>query len=112
MEKTVDLSELHLISNAVEYDEVKKNDILVVLFGAAWNRQSLLLEEEFKQLAMNMDNKIKICKVDIENTPEIAISENLSSFPTTLIYSRGSLDKSLLGVIKISQLSNIIEGLL
>lgn len=69
-------------------DVLESKDIILVDFFATWcgpcNMLSPILEEISKE-----DDKIKICKVDIDKCSTLAVKYEIEFVPTMLIFKNG-----------------------
>ena len=80
---------------------------LMVKFGADWCAPCKMMDKTIANL--NSDIQIRIVKVDIENSPELAQKYNVSSIPYTLFLNNGEIKEKMVGIIKDKDLINIIN---
>ena len=70
--------------------EVVESDIPVLLdFFATWCGPCKMLAPIIEELAGEYDGKVKICKVDVDNDPELAVKFDIASIPTLVLIKNG-----------------------
>ena len=89
--------------------EVLKSDIPVLVdFWATWCGPCKMLAPTIAKIAEEKAGEIKVCKLDVDEVPEIAARYGISSIPTLKVFVNGDVVKSSVGV----QPKAVIEGML
>ena len=89
--------------------EVLKSDIPVLVdFWATWCGPCKMLAPTIAKIAEEKAGEIKVCKLDVDEVPEIAARYGISSIPTLKVFVNGDVVKSSVGV----QPKAAIEGML
>lgn len=91
-------------------DEIKKDGITIVTFGAVWCRYCSMINEELLSLE-KLNPDIKLIHVDCDEHEQLAIEYNVLVLPTSLYFVNGALVKVEHGYKKLNELKQIIESL-
>lgn len=73
------------------FEEVVMNsskDVLVT-FSAKWCSPCKMLSPVINDLAEELEGEVVICKVDIDEQPNISDEYNVSSIPTVVVFKQG-----------------------
>ena len=79
--------------------EVKQSSLPVLLeFGAPWCQPCKRLEPILKQLAVEWQGKVRLCKVDVDVSPELAMQYQVMGVPTVILFRQGQPLERLTGL--------------
>lgn len=105
MSKCIDISDDNQFEN-----EVLNNDIPVLLdFWAPWCGPCKILAPILDQVSEHYDNKIKVCKINIDDNEEIATKFGVRGVPTLMIFKDGENKETKVGVVQKTQLISIVD---
>lgn len=91
--------------------EVLKSQIPVLVdFWAPWCGPCKALLPIIQKLAAEMDGKVKICKVNIDESPEIAGKYSIMSIPTLLIFQDGAVSDQLVGLVQKNKIMDKLNA--
>ena len=79
--------------------EVLKSEIPVLVdFWATWCGPCKMLAPTIAKIAEENSGVIKVCKLDVDEEPEIAAKYGISSIPTLKVFVNGEVINSSVGV--------------
>ncbi len=89
-----------VILNAKNFEEeVLNSDIPVLVdFWATWCGPCKMLAPTIAKIAEEKTGVLKVCKLDVDEEPEIAARYRISSIPTLMLFEKGQLKKTSIGV--------------
>jgi len=90
--------------------EVVESDIPVLLdFFATWCGPCKMLAPIIEELAGEYDGKVKICKVDVDNDPELAVKFDIASIPTLVLIKNGEPVDKHVGFLPKASIEKMFE---
>ena len=91
-------------------DEVVSSDIPVILdFWAPWCGPCKMISPILEQIAQHYGEKIKVCKINIDDNEETAMKFGVRGVPTLMIFKDGENKETKVGVVQKSQLISIVD---
>lgn len=90
-------------------EEVLKSDKMVLIdFYADWCGPCKMMSPIIDQIAEEVGEKVKVGKVNVDNSQELAIKYDVMSIPTIIIFKNGMPVKSFIG---LTDKNEILENL-
>ena len=81
-------------------EEVLKSDIPVLVdLWAPWCGPCRPIGTIVSELAEEYAGKLKVAKLNIDQSPELATKYNIMSIPTLLIFKDGQVDGQIIGLV-------------
>jgi thioredoxin 1 len=90
---------LHLDEKTFEAEVLKSPLPVLVDFWAEWCGPCKMIGPIIDQLAVELQGKIKIAKVNVDESPELAGQFNVMSIPTMLIFKEGKPVDQMVGAM-------------
>ncbi len=101
------------VTDANFEEEVIKSDIPVLVdFWAAWCMPCKMLTPILKEIAEEMEGKIKIAKLNVDNSPQSAGQYGIRSIPSLLIFKRGSVIEQMIGALPKKTIKQKIDNVI
>ncbi len=101
------------ILNSSNFDEeIKSTDTLVLVdFFATWCGPCNMLAPIIEEISNEYSNKIKVCKVNVDEERDLALIYDVESITTIIFFKNGEPIKTSIGFHSKSELIDIIEEL-
>lgn len=82
--------------------------MVLVDFYATWCGPCMMIQKELELLEQEYKEKIKICKINVDEQPQLAMEFNISSIPYVRIYENGKLKNDFLGYRSSEEIKKLI----
>lgn len=103
------MSVLHLTKETFESEVLTSEKPVLVDFFATWCGPCMMVAPIVEEIA-NEHPELKICKVDVDEEPEIARDFQIMSIPTLLVFKDGELTAKAVGARSKEQILDMIMG--
>ena len=91
--------------------EVLKSDLPVLVdFSGSWCPPCKMLAPIIEELAKELEGKVKVGKLDIDQDREIAVKYNVMSVPTMILFRNGQEEKRIVGLRSKGDIIKEIQG--
>lgn len=91
--------------------EVKESSKLVLIdFYADWCGPCKMMSTIIDEIANEVDDRVKICKLNVDESQNIAIEYNVMSIPTLIIFKNGVMINNIVGLRQKQEILNIINN--
>ena len=101
---TVVLTKENFQSEAIDIDER-----VLIDFWASWCGPCRMLAPIIDQVAKEVTGNVKICKVNIDEQPELTTQFNIMSVPTLVVMRNGEVIEQSVGVKPKSEILSMLE---
>lgn len=104
------MSSIAVNDDAFESEVLKSDKPVVVDFWAEWCGPCKVLSPIIDELALELGEKVKVVKVNIDESPEAPTKYGVRGIPTLMIFKNGQLVDTRVGSMPKSQLAEWIES--
>ena len=102
--------EIDQVTDSNFQDEVLSSDKPVLVdFWAEWCGPCKMIGPVLEELALELGEKIKIVKVDVDSNNQTAMKYAIRSIPTLVIIKDGSVQAQHIGAASKAQIENFIN---
>lgn len=99
------------VSSAEFKKEVLESEIPVLVdFYADWCGPCKMMSPIIDEIANEVDDRVKICKLNVDESQNIAIEYNVMSIPTLIIFKNGVMINNIVGLRQKQEILNIINN--
>ena len=96
------------VSNENFNSEVISSDKPVLIdFYADWCGPCNAMAPVIEELAKELEGKVKVGKINVDENPDIAVEYNVMSIPTLIVFKNGKEEKRLVGLRNKEELINL-----
>ena len=93
-----------------EFNEVTASEVAVIDFSATWCGPCKMLTPVLESVANKLDGKVKIVKVDVDESPDLAQRFGIMSVPTMILFKKGQQVAAFSGYMPEAMLMQNIES--
>lgn len=80
---------IHVDENNFEKEVLKSTAAVVLEFGAVWCRPCQQLEPVLAKLGQEWGSRVRLAKVDVDESVNLAIQFQVMGVPTVILFSNG-----------------------
>lgn len=102
------MSEVILNASNFEEEVINSKEPVLVDFFATWCGPCKMIAPFIAQLADKYEGKMKVCKANVDEVPNIASSYGVSSIPTLIIFKDGEVVAQRIGGASLAVLDAFI----
>ena len=107
------MAEITDVSDATFENEVLKSEIPVLVdFWAEWCAPCRAIAPIVKELADEYDEKLKVVKINIDDSPQTPGNYGIRSIPTLLAFKDGQVVSQLTGARPKGDFEELVKGVL
>ena len=103
------MAEIIITEGNFQAEVLESDKPVLVDFWATWCGPCRMLAPTIAKIAEEQEGKIKVCKCDVDECPNLAMRFGISSIPTLLVFEDGAVKASSVGVQSKSQIEKMFE---
>ena len=101
------MAEVIITEENFEQEVLSSDKPVLVDFWATWCGPCRMLAPTIAKIAEEQEGKVKVCKVDVDECPELAARYGISSIPTLMVFEDGGVKASSVGVQSKGQIERM-----
>ena len=96
-----------LTTDNFEQEVLQAQQPVLVDFYADWCGPCNAMAPVIEELAKELEGKVKVGKINVDENPDIAVEYNVMSIPTLIVFKNGKEEKRLVGLRNKEELINL-----
>ena len=92
-----------------EEEVLKAEGKVLVDFYADWCGPCRMMSPVIDDIAKELDGKVKVGKVNVDNNQELAIKYDVMSIPTIMVFEKGNPIKTFVGVTDKQEMLDVLK---
>ena len=94
------------------FEEEVNSSVVPVLvdYWAEWCGPCKMISPLVEEMAEEYSNRLKVCKLDVDENQSSASKQNVMSIPTLLIFKEGEVVAQQIGAVNKTQITEFIES--
>ncbi len=102
------MSILHVTKDSFEKEVLKEEKVVLLDFWAPWCGPCKMLSPILDQIAKE-DPEVKICKINVDEEPELVEQHSIMSIPTLQVVQQGNIVKKIVGLRSKNEILSMLE---
>lgn len=95
--------------NEAGFDKALQSDkLMMVDFWATWCGPCRMLAPVLDEIATEKAGEVKVCKLDIDQSPELATRYGVMSIPTLMVFKDGQVVNKSVGLVPKAAVENLL----
>lgn len=103
---------VHLSDNEFGQEVLQSKEPVLVDFWAPWCAPCLAITPILEELSKEYNDRLKICKVNVDENQAAAAKYQVLSIPTLLFFKGGKITNQIVGIRPASDIKKTIDSLL
>lgn len=95
---------IKLNSSNFEEEVLKADKKVLVDFYADWCGPCKMMSPIIDEFAKSYSDKVKVCKINVDEAPDIAVNYEVMSIPTLIFFENGNVVDTIVGLTSESEL--------
>ncbi len=100
---------MNITRNNFEQEVLRSDKPVLIDFWASWCGPCRMLSPVISEIAEEFGDKVKVCKVNVDQEGDLAAAFHVSSIPTLVVLKDGKITNSMVGVRSKAQIVGMID---
>lgn len=100
---------MKVTSENFEQEVLNSNIPVLVDFFATWCGPCKMVSPIVEQIESEMQGKIKVCKIDIDEERDLAMQYGVMSIPTFIVFKEGKISATAVGMRDKEELEQLLQ---
>ncbi|MBR2786147.1 MAG: thioredoxin [Clostridia bacterium] len=89
---------IKLNSNNFQEEVMESNKVVLIDFYADWCGPCKMMSPVIDEIANEVSENVKVCKLNVDESQDLAVKYNVMSIPTLIIFKNGTVVNTLVGL--------------
>ncbi|MGN0526692.1 MAG: thioredoxin [Acutalibacteraceae bacterium] len=103
------MAEITITKDNFENEVLKSHIPVLIDFWATWCGPCQMMSPVVSELADEYEGKVKVCKVNVDDEPELAATFNVMSIPMFAVIKNGQITGSTVGAMPKEELKKLLK---
>jgi thioredoxin 1 len=100
----------HVTKDSFDDDVLKSDRPVLVDYWAEWCGPCKMIAPILEELASEYGDRVKICKVDVDENQDTAARFGIRGIPTLMLFKNGDVEATKVGALSKSQLAAFLDS--
>ncbi len=100
---------MNVTSENFEEEVLKAKVPVLVDFWASWCGPCKMMTPVVEEIAKEMQERAKVCKVNVDEEADLAVKYGIMSIPTFLVFKEGKVVHSTVGVQEKENIISLLQ---
>lgn len=100
---------MNITSKEFEEEVLKSSIPVIVDFWASWCMPCKMMSPVMDEIEKELNGKLKVCKINIDEERDLAIKYEVMSIPTFLVFKEGKVVNKSVGVQDKKEIISLIN---
>lgn len=103
------MAEIIITKENFEAEVLNSTKPCLVDFWATWCGPCKMIAPIIEELAEEYADTVKVCKINVDDEPELAIKYRVSSIPTVMLFENGNVKDTVVGYRPKESFENMLK---
>lgn len=102
--------EIEVTDNNFKEEVLDSSIPVLVDFWAPWCMPCKMIAPSIAAIANQYKEKLKVCNVNVDESPETATKYKIISIPTLCIFKQGNVEDQLIGAMPKNEIETMVKA--